>query len=402
MRTRILAVAGVLGFFGGLLGCNALLGVSFGDAVLEDSKPVATDVDGGGGGGGGGDTDAGRIDRCIGKKVCDVSGDCVTPTPENGCGDPSCKPCSAPFATAFYCDKDGKCQVDGNASNAGCAAGRGDCDKDLKNGCEASFNNPQTCGGCKTTCNAASTPLCSPVSQGDGGAGDGGALASDSYQCGATCASGATQCGNSCVDVSRSVDHCGACGKACGVVANGSPACRSGACGATCSTGYSDCANPTAPKTCAPTPKWYRDGDGDGYGSGLATTACAAPAGYVARTGDCDDTNAAVYPGQTRTFGTPYTVAGTTSFDYNCDGAESGSYSAYPGSCGALCDRSGYLPTGRTGVGVNAYCGSTNLRTCSSSGVILASEQVRIKQLPTAQPGTCSTFDQLVGAVGCN
>ena len=42
---------------------------------------------------------------------------------------------------------------------------------------------------------------------------------------------------------------------------------------------------------------WYADEDGDGVGAGLSREACAALSGEVATTGDCDDTNAAVYPG---------------------------------------------------------------------------------------------------------
>ena len=35
---------------------------------------------------------------------------------------------------------------------------------------------------------------------------------------------------------------------------------------------------------------WYRDADGDSYGSGEGETACTAPDGYSAVGGDCDDT----------------------------------------------------------------------------------------------------------------
>ena len=43
---------------------------------------------------------------------------------------------------------------------------------------------------------------------------------------------------------------------------------------------------------------WYADADADGYGNAASTTAaCSAPAGYVADTTDCDDTEAAVFPG---------------------------------------------------------------------------------------------------------
>ncbi|MFY2556832.1 MopE-related protein [Corallococcus terminator] len=44
---------------------------------------------------------------------------------------------------------------------------------------------------------------------------------------------------------------------------------------------------------------WFRDADGDGYGSGnlsLSTQACAQPSGYVANTSDCHDDNASIRP----------------------------------------------------------------------------------------------------------
>ena len=43
---------------------------------------------------------------------------------------------------------------------------------------------------------------------------------------------------------------------------------------------------------------WYEDRDGDGFGSSTSITdACSAPAGYVANGSDCNDGDAAVYPG---------------------------------------------------------------------------------------------------------
>lgn len=43
---------------------------------------------------------------------------------------------------------------------------------------------------------------------------------------------------------------------------------------------------------------FYPDEDGDGYGSKAAPTeACEAPAGFIARGGDCDDDDRAVHPG---------------------------------------------------------------------------------------------------------
>ena len=58
---------------------------------------------------------------------------------------------------------------------------------------------------------------------------------------------------------------------------------------------------------------WYRDSDGDGWGSATVTTdACDAPIGYVATSGDCDDGKDVVYPTQTETCATAY--------DDDCDG----------------------------------------------------------------------------------
>jgi hypothetical protein len=46
------------------------------------------------------------------------------------------------------------------------------------------------------------------------------------------------------------------------------------------------------------TTTYYRDADGDTYGTaGTTTAACSAPTGYVARDSDCDDTAASVNPG---------------------------------------------------------------------------------------------------------
>jgi beta-glucanase (GH16 family) len=55
---------------------------------------------------------------------------------------------------------------------------------------------------------------------------------------------------------------------------------------------------------------FYRDADGDGFGGSASTTACTAPSGYVAQTGDCNDQDAAINPG----------AADVCGQDRNCDG----------------------------------------------------------------------------------
>ncbi len=50
-----------------------------------------------------------------------------------------------------------------------------------------------------------------------------------------------------------------------------------------------------------PTQTWYVDADGDGVGSMTSVQRCAQPAGHVATSGDCDDSNANVRPGALET-----------------------------------------------------------------------------------------------------
>ncbi len=58
---------------------------------------------------------------------------------------------------------------------------------------------------------------------------------------------------------------------------------------------------------------WFLDADGDGYGDdSLTRDSCAAPEGYVAVAGDCDDIAAAVHPAADERC--------STSDDDNCDG----------------------------------------------------------------------------------
>jgi hypothetical protein len=59
---------------------------------------------------------------------------------------------------------------------------------------------------------------------------------------------------------------------------------------------------------------YYRDADGDGYGTASDTkiSNCTPPAGYVKDNTDCNDANAAINPGATEVCG--------NQIDDNCDG----------------------------------------------------------------------------------
>jgi hypothetical protein len=122
---------------------------------------------------------------------------------------------------------------------------------------------------------------------------------------------------------------------------------------------------------------FYRDGDGDGYGDHTAMkAACIAPDGWVVDHKDCDDDQADVHPGQTEYFTTGYrpsAEAGGTSFDYDCDGSETGApgQAIGPTSCTGvagllLCQGQGFAPNpSRTAApGVNVHCGSNVISSC--------------------------------------
>ena len=62
------------------------------------------------------------------------------------------------------------------------------------------------------------------------------------------------------------------------------------------------------------TSTWYFDGDGDGYGSTTVTVeVCAAPAGYVSASGDCNDGDDSIHPGAPE-------VCDDDNVDEDCDG----------------------------------------------------------------------------------
>ncbi len=65
-----------------------------------------------------------------------------------------------------------------------------------------------------------------------------------------------------------------------------------------CDSVDNDCDGNIDEDTAVDAATWYFDADGDGYGNARASTAaCDEPAGYVSNSDDCDDVDAATYPG---------------------------------------------------------------------------------------------------------
>jgi|GEM_PF-3683261 len=143
--------------------------------------------------------------------------------------------------------------------------------------------------------------------------------------------------------------------------------------GAASTGGVQQVGGSSASSTCANV--YYRDADGDSWGT--QESSCSGGAGWVTRTGDCNDANEDVFPSQTKTFAIPYaTTNGHQSFDYDCDGTETatGGVQASTGQCeasglGNACLGDGYLPVEppRTGEDINQLCGSARYLVCARS-----------------------------------
>ena len=113
---------------------------------------------------------------------------------------------------------------------ARCNAGYGDCDGNPANGCETNLNTtPSSCGSCGRACSLANATA--------------GCAAG---QCTvASCNAGYGNCdsvaSNGCeTNLGSTLAHCGACGAACSG-ANGTPVCRAGTCAISCTFGFGNC-----------------------------------------------------------------------------------------------------------------------------------------------------------------
>lgn len=283
-----------------------------------------------------------------GKKLC--AGACVsTKDPEFGCAATSCDPCSLANAATTKCEE-GVCEA------ATCKTGFASCGKP-KLGCSYDLSAPATCGECDKNCPVGK--LCNP----------------GTATCEDTCPVGTTACDGSCIDLNTNASHCGSCPVKCTAGANGDPACAAGKCIVECRTNYDHCAGNVL--TCELKPVFYKDGDGDGWGdvAGGTTRQCAASTGWALNAGDCQDGDPRVFPGQKSYFPGWYRAAnGQPSFDYDCNGVEQDPPGT-PHFAGCLepeCKGEGFGPagSGRTGAGVNDYCGSRKRFVCVKGGPV--------------------------------
>ena len=121
---------------------------------------------------------------------------------------------------------------------------------------------------------------------------------------------------------------------------------------------------------------WYRDRDGDGFGGSESRASCDQPNDeYVEKTGDCNDDNPSVFPGQTQHFTVSFQNAqGRASYDYDCDGQEEqqpqpprtrGGQCVLAGS--GQCAGDGFIPlvARQAASGVDLVCGPVKKRVCN-------------------------------------
>jgi hypothetical protein len=115
----------------------------------------------------------------------------------------------------------------------------------------------------------------------------------------------------------------------------------------------SDCNDSSA--SVSPDTIWYRDSDGDGYGDSSSTrAACTQPSGYVSNDDDCNDATASASPVDTES---------CDGIDNDCDGTAdeinaTGCTSYYTDS-----DGDGY---GATGTSSRCYCSATSTYTATN------------------------------------
>ena len=129
-----------------------------------------------------------------------------------------------------------------------------------------------------------------------------------------------------------------------------------------CNSVDDDCDGTTDESTATDARTYYRDADGDSYGSSATSTrGCSAPSGYVSTATDCDDTRSTVNPAATET---------CDSLDNDCDGAtdESGGSTWYRDA-----DSDGYGTSTTTTISCSAPVGYvSNSTDCNDSNAAVS------------------------------
>jgi hypothetical protein len=220
--------------------------------------------------------------RCGGGDACDPGASCC----DDECVDTAanvehCGGCEMPCP---FGDRATRTCAEGECGFS-CQRGFLDCD-DASPGCETDLGAHDTCGSCENECG--SGELC---------AGD----ADTGFSCQTRCDAPFRICGGSCVNVTTSLSHCGDCDAPCASAPNAIPSCSLGACSYTCVGEFVDC-NGSIADGCERIPAlYYPDNDGDGWGSVSAGSSrfCPdeVPFAWAPRTGDCDDSQPASFPG---------------------------------------------------------------------------------------------------------
>jgi hypothetical protein len=254
---RVFAAAFVLCalVIGSAAGCNQLLGNEEGrpypdaGAVLDAAGDAGAPTSSDGGSGGNG---AVACDTSSGHKLC--FGLCVaTNDPSFGCGGASCVACDPKNVFAAACQGGDTGPTCGYDATKGCTPGFADCNGDAADGCEASLNDPNSCGSCQTRCGDTNAPLC--------------AAGGGTYGCVTTCPDMPSsvgmmkECSGACVDVQSDVNNCGDCGSKC-ERPNASALCGNGSCVYSCISGTHPC-----DETCV--------SNGDPATCGASCTPCA-------------------------------------------------------------------------------------------------------------------------------
>jgi hypothetical protein len=204
-------------------GCETPLGTNddcnaCGDKCLDPNKPCMWDPVGKSGTCGCKDPKLTHCSSCVDLKTADTDcGACGNSCPSTGDGGVT------PPNSYFGC-------VDSECGHLKCNTGRGDCDGNPDNGCEADLFATTSCGACGVVCDPGQT------------------CAADEYgRPACMCPPGMTFCSDHCVNVGTDPFNCGGCDVDCTKATNEHAAglCNYGSCTLGCVQGWGDCnANP--------------------------------------------------------------------------------------------------------------------------------------------------------------